>query len=164
MLLREERSEERPGCLTSHRGLSYWEPVAFPTSFLSSQEILAADSPQDLLSLFAERVFDCFWGCWEVGGRDFCGAWWRRVRCRLGGAVKCICCVCVQARGRIRAGVWGMVVDVRDVLPRLCWCPSHPQLLSAAPPRFLAPKSCELGQFGLFPSSLPLAEQWKHPV
>lgn len=68
MLLREERSEERPGCLTSRRGLSYWEPVAFPASFLSSQEILVADSPRDLLSLFAERVFDCFGGCWEVGG------------------------------------------------------------------------------------------------
>lgn len=72
--------------------------------------------------------------------------------------------VCVQARCRFLAGVWGMVVGVRDVPPRLCWCPSHPQLLSAAPPRFLAPKSRELGQLGLFPSSLPLAEQWKHPV
>lgn len=72
--------------------------------------------------------------------------------------------VCVQARCRFLAGVWGMVVGVRDVPPRLCWCPSHLQLLSAAPPRFLAPKSRELGQLGLFPSSLPLAEQWKHPV
>lgn len=62
---------KRPGCLTSHWGLSYWEPVAFPTSFLSSQEILVADSPQDLLSLFAERVFDGFWGCWEVGRGAF---------------------------------------------------------------------------------------------
>lgn len=163
MLLREERSEERPGCLASRRGLSYWEPVAFPTSFLSSQEILAADLPQDLLSLFAERVFDCFWGCWEVGGISVVlggaglGAGWGRSEMHL-------LCVCVQARGRILAGVWGMVVDVRDVPPHLCWCPSHPQLLSAAPPRFLAPKSCELGQLGLFPSSLPLAEQWKHPV
>lgn len=155
---RERRGVKRPGCLTSHWGLSYWEPVAFPASFLSSQEILVTDSPRDLLSLFAERVFDRFWGCWEVGGISVVlggsglGTGWGDSKVHL-------LCVCVQANGRFLAGVWRMVVDVREVPPHLCWCPSHPQLLSAAPPRFLAPKSCELGQMGLFPSSLPLAEQ-----
>lgn len=51
---------QRPGCLASHWGLSYWEMVAFPTSFLSSQEISVADSHRDPLSLFAERVFGHF--------------------------------------------------------------------------------------------------------
>lgn len=37
--------KQRPGCLASRRGLSYWEPVAFSTYFLSSQEISVADSP-----------------------------------------------------------------------------------------------------------------------
>lgn len=47
--------KRRLGCLTSLQGLSYWELVAFPTSFLSSQDILVADSPRDLLSLFARK-------------------------------------------------------------------------------------------------------------
>lgn len=60
--------KRRPGCLASHRGLSYWEPVAFPASFLSSQEISVTDSPQDLLSLFAERAFDHFGDSRRLGG------------------------------------------------------------------------------------------------
>lgn len=62
------RVKRRPGCLASHRGLSYWEPVAFPASFLSSQEISVTDSPQDLLSLFAERAFDHFGDSRRLGG------------------------------------------------------------------------------------------------
>lgn len=75
--------KRRPGCLTSRRGLSYWELVAFPTSFLSSQDILVADSPRDLLSLFAERVFDRFRDAGRWGGllqRSEVWSW-----CRLGG-------------------------------------------------------------------------------
>lgn len=55
----------RPVCLPFHWGLSYWETVAFPTSFLSSQEISVADFLRDPLC----RKGVCpFQGCREVGG------------------------------------------------------------------------------------------------
>ena len=60
------RVKRRPGCLTSRRGLSCWEPVTFPTSFLSSQEISVADPHRDTLSLTAERVLD---HCGDTGRR-----------------------------------------------------------------------------------------------
>lgn len=75
--------KQRPGCLISRWGLSYWEPVAFPTSFLSSQEISVADSRRDPLSLFAERVSDRFGDAGRRGGLLQRSAAWGR--CRLGG-------------------------------------------------------------------------------
>lgn len=124
--------KQGPGCLASRQGLSYWELVAFPTSFLSSQGTSVADCPRDPLSLFAERVFDGFGDAGRRGGHLQHSAAWGR--CRLGGGQRNAFAVCVSldASQIPHRRFGGVVVGWH---PLICAsAPSYPPLLSAAPP------------------------------